>query len=526
MTTIMRQERIRTEGSAIDDTLDPTTHDATAVIISDTINCICSQLALITGEVGWENAPAISLITANTTLSTIISDVSSLQGDVSSLITSVGLIQDYAIDSGQPNGVIDITESTISFVNGTRTFTIQPVVASFSYYSQGVKHTKNGAESIVLTNTTGLHYIYYDGATLMSGVNLTVAQIRELIIGRVLLAIIYWNSTYSSAMYFGEERHGILMDGKTHYNLHISEGTRYVSGCTLNSLLVDQNGDSNTHAQWGYDTSRILDEDLGIDLAAVLSTIGVPILYKLGASAQWVRANNPGFSLLTTGSGRAAYNQYTLGAWQLTEITNNNFCLYHIFAVNDVGSGFIAVMGEHDYVNINAARDGAVTEISSLSRGGLPFTEFIAVGTVIIQTSNSYSNAVKSRVRSTGSGDYIDWRFSKINPSGFSPSDHNNLSGIQGGTSNEYYHTTQVENAAVVRLATGTIQGPGNTSATNTILCENSVGADEFIVKDDGGVHVPLLKFGATAIAAGAVAGELWLTSGHATLPDGVVMRA
>ena len=33
------------------------------------------------------------------------------------------------------------------------------------------------------------------------------------------------------------------------------------------------------------------------------------------------------------------------------------------------------------------------------------------------------------------------------------------------------------------------------------------------------------LKSGATAAAAGAATDELWVTSGHATLPDGVVMK-
>ena len=34
-----------------------------------------------------------------------------------------------------------------------------------------------------------------------------------------------------------------------------------------------------------------------------------------------------------------------------------------------------------------------------------------------------------------------------------------------------------------------------------------------------------LLKSGATQVAAGAVAGEFWRTSGHATLPDNVILQ-
>ena len=40
----------------------------------------------------------------------------------------------------------------------------------------------------------------------------------------------------------------------------------------------------------------------------------------------------------------------------------------------------------------------------------------------------------------------------------------------------------------------------------------------------DGAVRLPLLKSGATQGGAGAAAGELWITSSHASLPDNVIM--
>lgn len=43
-------------------------------------------------------------------------------------------------------------------------------------------------------------------------------------------------------------------------------------------------------------------------------------------------------------------------------------------------------------------------------------------------------------------------------------------------------------------------------------------------VKADGSIILGTIKSGATQVAAGAVANELWKTSGHATLPDNVVM--
>ena len=40
----------------------------------------------------------------------------------------------------------------------------------------------------------------------------------------------------------------------------------------------------------------------------------------------------------------------------------------------------------------------------------------------------------------------------------------------------------------------------------------------------DGGIMMQNLKSGATQVAAGAAAGELWVTSSHASLPDNVIM--
>jgi hypothetical protein len=57
----LRQDQLHTEGSAIDDTLTPTNHDANAVDLADTVSYMASQLADITGETAWETAPDLSI---------------------------------------------------------------------------------------------------------------------------------------------------------------------------------------------------------------------------------------------------------------------------------------------------------------------------------------------------------------------------------------------------------------------------------------------------------------------------------
>ena len=62
---------------------------------------------------------------------------------------------------------------------------------------------------------------------------------------------------------------------------------------------------------------------------------------------------------------------------------------------------------------------------------------------------------------------------------------------------------------------------PGYTAGDIT-LSPNRV--ETIRIELDGGVEMPRLKNGATQVAAGASADELWITNGHATLPDNVIM--
>jgi hypothetical protein len=113
--------------------------------------------------------------------------------------------------------------------------------------------------------------------------------------------------------------------------------------------------------------------------------------------------------------GRVAYNLLSGGSWSLAEVDNNKFVLVHVFATNDIEFPFIAILGQTQYNDKTSARDGAISEIKGLS--GLPVAEFCPVGSVIIQTSNAYSNTPKAQIVSTASGaDYEDHRGEMLRP--------------------------------------------------------------------------------------------------------------
>jgi hypothetical protein len=347
-------------------------------------------------------------------------------------------------DIKEPTGFIQTldnlppVDSGIEFDNGTRTFAIEPADGfdEFEFYVLGEKFTKTTRETIQISDVEGEHFIYYDtDGTLKDSISQTELDFT-IIPFRAFITDIYWDKTNQQAIYFAEERHFNSMPGSTHARLHLAEGTRFFSGSAITNILTDQNGSLDSHAQFGTAVGEIRDEDRRDLATGISSTTGFPVFYKLGSAGDWRRGINSGFPILTTGTGRLAWNEFTGGAWQLTEVTNAQFALVHVFQINDtnVNDGHIVIMGQADYTNIITAREGATTEINNLVTTGLPFAEFAPIATVIFQTLDAYGNAVNSRTRTTDAGDdWIDWRFSGLSPATTSVNSHLTISDLNAG---------------------------------------------------------------------------------------------
>lgn len=343
------------------------------------------------------------------------------------------------------SGFADRAESTISFDDGTRTFTITPVSSDFTFWVQNEKYVKSSPENIQIPDTEGIHYIYYDGN---GGLAVTDTFTPALITDYSLVCYVYWDATNSEAILFGDERHGRTMDSSTHAYLHNIMGTAYESGLALGNLDTDGNGDDASAAQLSVGNGVIRDEDIKITiedgLPQELSPIAqIPIFYHEGASGAWRMIDATDYPVTTTGSGRAAWNEWTGATWQLTEVTNKDFVNMHIIATNDLTHQVIAIVGQASYTTLTLARDGAAVELQTLSYGPLDslLPEWKPIATIIIQTSDGYSNAVKSRIRTVDSGaDYIDWRatdFAGGTVGGIT--DHHLLSGLATGDDHTQY---------------------------------------------------------------------------------------
>jgi hypothetical protein len=313
-------------------------------------------------------------------------------------------------------GFQNINDFIVTWTNGTRTFTIAPTGVSFQFYSNNTLYTKSALESIVIPNVTSNYYFYYDATGTLA---VTTSFVPALILSYSFIAMLYWNTTQAVPDLM-LEGHQSKMEPQDHYYLHDTIGCAYdrVVGGQLPSVTSDGDGSTNAMIEFSATPGAIWDEDLEWIIPVKNLTDNIAVMWKTGAGVWNSDATLP-YMVRTTGSGRAAYNQFTGGAWQLTEIADTDFLLMHLFSVPGLTTRWLLIMGTTQYVDINSAVAGASTEILTIS--GIPVPEFKAIASFVIQTATAYANTPKSRVRALATGvDFIDWRHAQIGGAGAS----------------------------------------------------------------------------------------------------------
>jgi hypothetical protein len=330
-----------------------------------------------------------------------------------------------------PTGFVNRTTSTMAFgVDSSTTFSIEPTGAFYDIYLRGQRYFIDSSTSINITDVEGMHYIYFNSAGVLSH---TTTWTIDLIYIYAYVAAIYWDATNKVATYVGDERHGIIMDGATHYNLHNSRGTVYLDGLGIGDLVADGTGSLNTEAEFSVSAGTIVDEDIITSIPIKTVPAQVHMFHKSGGGGVWRSEAASNYPVINTGSGRMGWNQNNAGTWQMTEATEGYYTLTHIFATNDFDNSrkIIGIAGQSEYATLTEAREASAQEINNMALAGLPFAEFVAVASFIFQTSSSYTNTSKASLRSVGDGsDYLDWRYAKISAVPGVVTDHGSLSGL------------------------------------------------------------------------------------------------
>ena len=293
-----------------------------------------------------------------------------------------------------PTGFPNRTDSTFSFNNGTRTFTIQPTGSSFDIWAQGVKTTISSPVNIVLPNTTAKYFIYFEptGGTLGYSVSFSDSLLNL----KVFTATVYWNSTTGKGEFVVDERHGLTMDWATHFHMHNAFGTRYYGGFGL-SFTILGDGSNNADAQIALSGGTIADEDIPTTIVdavtpsaffeQTLSAIAeIPVCYNLATG--WQKDTSTLYPV-KKGTNTLYYN-----TGSLVEAANSHFVAYWVFATPSITEPIISIMGTREDSSLSQAQSN--NTYASIDFGDLPSQEYKILYRLIYKTNSSYTNAVSA----------------------------------------------------------------------------------------------------------------------------------
>ena len=380
------------------------------------------------GDVDRGQTDGQSIIWNEATSRWIAGEVSSVGGS-----TILEMRQNlFADDTGWFSGYPNRTDSTMSFDDGTLTFTIEPSSTEFSCFLNGEEFTFDSAQTVTITDTEGLWFIYFNASGVLTA-SQTPWSFNDT---AIFTALIYWDATNKTALLLGEERHMANMPRDTHRYLHENFGSLWNSGLTPSVTLGDGSSDAHCELQ-SVSSGEFDDEDIHHEPDGQTT---YQIWYRSGANGDW-RTTSASAALVAITTSLPDWNEWTGATWQRTEAGTAKFILMHLFANNsyDTSQNIFLIMGQAVYDTSPEADAGAITEINSLMLGSLPTQEMVPLATFIIQCNSGYTNNYDARVVSTDTGDeYIDWRYNERTGTPASSSDHGNLTGLLDDDHSQY----------------------------------------------------------------------------------------
>jgi len=293
-------------------------------------------------------------------------------------------IQEVFTASGEPMGHEDRTQSTISFNESTRTFTIAPVGGSFEVWVTGTKHTFTTAQTVTIPDTTGLYYIYFDENGLGYQTDYFTWE------SQAPTALIYWNDVTNKAPYFADERHGTTLDWQTHEYLHRTRGAVIANGFSIGNYTI---GGS---VQCDIGDGTFFDEDLEVDVVHSNTPVAntwqqdlqgpaqIPMFYLSGTA--WVR-DNPTNYPVKQGASRQQYNVLSGGVWSTADIDANKYGATFIVATNNLTYPIIGIMSQSSHANQGEAE---ALDFGDLVLTGFPIAEFRLLYKLVFKVNTSH----------------------------------------------------------------------------------------------------------------------------------------
>ena len=353
--------------------------------------------------------------------------------------------------TNEPMGFVNRSDSTISFNNSTRTFTIAPVT-SYEVWTKGVKRTISTTLTVVVPNTSGLYYICFqpDGTLIQQSAFFSLET-------QTPVAYIYWNATQSSASFIADERHGVVMDWRTHEYLHRTHGAQFATGFAASNYVVGANGSLDAHMQLDLDGGTFYDEDLKIQITHSNTPSGIweqdlqgpakiPMFY-LDGNAEW-RMDAPTNFPLKQGTARPRYNRLNAGVWDTQDIDDNNFGVTWILATNNIQYPIIGIIGQY---YSDSEGQAEARNFADLNLTGFPVVEYRPLYKLIYRCDQQYTNTPNARLQSI-------WDMRTITQatlSTYNATDHGNLSGLGDDDHLQYVHIAEPRTITADHTFTG-----------------------------------------------------------------------
>jgi hypothetical protein len=355
--------------------------------------------------------------------------------------------------TNEPMGFVARTDSTISFNNSTRVFTIAPASTSYEVWTKGTKRVVSSSLTVTIPNTSGLYYVYFDASgDLQQQTSFFNLETQTPV------AYVYWNATQSYASFVADERHGVVMDWKTHEYLHRTHGAQFASGFGASNYTVGGNGSLDSHMQLDLDGGSFYDEDLKIDIVHSNSPSAVwqqdlqgpakiPMFYLDGAAAEWKVDTSTNFPL-KQGSSRPQYNNPNSGNWTTTDINENKYGVTFILATNNINNPIIGIIGQDAK---DSQGDAEAINFADLVLTGFPIVEFRPLYKIVYKCSSAMANTPKASLVSIW-----DMRtITQVTLSQYNATDHGNLSGLGDDDHTQYVHISQARTISANHTFTG-----------------------------------------------------------------------
>ncbi len=395
--------------------------------------------------------------------------------DASGTLTIDNLHTEVNILAEEPQGFVNRTDSTISFNDSTRTFTIQPAVSGGEYdiYVKGIKVAKTGVETVVIGTGTALNFLHF---STTAPYQLQTKTTFFDFVDDVPIGYIHWNSSINQSTFFGEERHGIRMDTSTHKWIHNTFGMQYINGLSISYSGLQLNGSSNSHAQINLSDGVLYQEDIIINVTndngsnsatefvQPLNPIAyTPVYYHSGTTGQWVRDSGIPFPLKYNGTG-PLYNLYSPGPppnWTIPNVADNKYFAMWLVATNDINDPILAIMGQREDSSLGSAENNNIW--SDINLTNIPVFEFKPLYRLIFQADNAYTNTPKATLQSV-----LDLRLSVItNVEGVTQNDHGSLFGLGDDDHNQYIHINTARTITAIHTFTNGLNASGLISAAS-----------------------------------------------------------